>query len=57
MGSDLTISLVLPDGRRVTADATVQWVRGPHAGVEGMGVRFTRISPEDADAIAQWSGR
>jgi uncharacterized protein (TIGR02266 family) len=53
VGTLVTIGLVLEDGHRVTCDATVTWVRGPHAGVEGMGVKFTRISEEDCEAIAR----
>ena len=53
IGTLLTIALVLPDGQRVTVDATVTWVRGPHAGNEGMGVKITRVGDADARAIAR----
>lgn len=53
VGTLVTIALVLPDGQRVTVDATVTWVRGPHAGTEGMGVKITRVGDADARAIAR----
>lgn len=56
VGTLVTISVVLPDGHRVTVDATVTWVRGPHAGTEGMGVKITRVSDADARAIARHLG-
>ena len=55
MGAEITVGLVLPDGHRILADAVVAWVRGPHAGVEGMGVRFIGVAPADAAAIARWT--
>lgn len=56
VGTLVTIGLVLPDGHRATIDATVTWVRGPHAGDEGMGVKFTRVTDEDARALARHVG-
>lgn len=57
LGTELTLGLLLPDGHRVVVDAVVSWARGPHAGgAEGMGVRFVRLSPEDAAAIAGHTG-
>lgn len=54
LGTELTLGLLLPDGHRVVVDAVVSWARGPHAGgPEGMGVRFVRLSREDAAAIAR----
>ncbi|UJR81607.1 Signal recognition particle receptor protein FtsY [Sandaracinus amylolyticus] len=54
IGTELTLGLLLPDGHRVVVDAVVSWVRGPHDGrAEGMGVRFLRVSREDAAAIAR----
>ncbi|AKF05793.1 TIGR02266 family protein [Sandaracinus amylolyticus] len=54
IGTELTLGLLLPDGHRVVVDAVVSWVRGPHDGrAEGMGVRFLRVSREDAAAISR----
>lgn len=56
VGTLVTVALVLPDAHRVTVDATVTWVRGPHAGTEGMGLKITRLSEADARAIARHLG-
>ena len=54
LGTELTLGLLLPDGHRVVVDAVVSWARGPHSGgAEGMGVRFVRVSRDDAAAIAR----
>lgn len=55
VGTELVLSFVLPDGYRVSAEATVAWVRAPryrpHELPAGMGVRFDALSAEDHRAI------
>lgn len=54
VGTDLTLSLVLPDGEQVIVDGTVAWVRGPNAGVEGMGIRFTALGSGTRAALERF---
>ena len=53
VGTELTLSLVLPGGRQIVAPARVTWIRDPHDGdlAPGVGVHFERLSDEDRDAI------
>jgi len=53
IGTELTLSLVLPGGRQIVAPARVTWIRDPHDGdlAPGVGVRFERLDEEDRDAI------
>jgi uncharacterized protein (TIGR02266 family) len=53
VGTLVTLGVVLEGGHRAMIEAKVAWVRGPHAGEEGMGVRFSALSDEDAAAIAR----
>ncbi|MDQ3038126.1 MAG: PilZ domain-containing protein [Myxococcota bacterium] len=53
IGTELTLGLVLADGDHVVVDGIVSWVRGPHAGLEGMGIRFAELAPDVRDAIAR----
>jgi len=53
IGTELTLSLVLPGGRQIVAPARVTWIRDPHDGdlAPGVGVRFERLEDEDREAI------
>jgi len=53
IGTELTLSLVLPGGRQIVAPARVTWIRDPHDGdlAPGVGVRFERLDEEDREAI------
>lgn len=55
IGRELTVKFGLPEGREVTAEARVVWVREPHGDVSpGMGVRFTDLDDEDHAAILRF---
>lgn len=54
VGTELSVSLVLPSGAQVIVDGVVAWVRGPNAGVEGMGIRFTSMGPAARAAIERF---
>jgi uncharacterized protein (TIGR02266 family) len=56
VGTQLTVSLVLSNGDQVVVDGAVAWVRGPNAGVEGMGIRFTSMSPAVRTALERFIG-
>jgi len=53
VGSELTISFVLPGGHSVTTRGRVAWLATPRDGesTPGMGVRFVRLEPEHRAAI------
>lgn len=55
IGSSLNINFSLPDGRLVSVDGVVKWVREYNETNEdsmpGMGVQFTNLSDRDKDAI------
>lgn len=55
VGTEVTLSFVLPDGHRIAAAAAVAWVRAPRyrpdALPAGMGVRFEGLPSEDVQAI------
>lgn len=53
IGTELTLSLVLPGGRQIIAPGSVTWIRDPHDGelAPGVGVRFERLDEEDRQAI------
>lgn len=55
IGTELTVSLVLPNGHQVTCRGRVTWVREP-AGhdddlIPGMGVEFEHLTAEDQAAV------
>ena len=58
VGTELTLSFVLPDGYRVATGATVAWVRAPryrpHELPSGMGIRFDHLSPADRNALTHF---
>jgi len=55
LGSELALTLTLPDGHEFRATAIVRWVRDPHdpnSDVRpGMGVQFSRIDAEHLEVI------
>lgn len=55
VGTEVTLSFVLPDGHRIATAAAVAWVRAPRyrpdALPAGMGVRFRELTPGDVEAI------
>ena len=55
LGTDVTVSFVLPGGHQVTAPGTVAWLKEPRDSdseeTPGMGVRFTALSGDDRRAI------
>lgn len=57
IGREITVKFGLPEGREITADALVVWVREPHGDVSpGMGVRFLDLDDEDHAAILRFIG-
>jgi len=60
VGTELTVSMVLPDGHQVTASGRVAWVREPRDRAElspGVGVRFDALTPDDEAAIVGFMRR
>jgi uncharacterized protein (TIGR02266 family) len=62
LGTEVTVSFVLPGGHQVTALGRVAWLKeqGDAEGTEGtpgMGVRFTMLSVEDRRAIETFLAR
>jgi uncharacterized protein (TIGR02266 family) len=54
-GSRLTLFFVLPSGRALEIDGVVRWTRAPSDDAPpGMGVAFSRLSPEDLTAISEY---
>jgi type IV pilus assembly protein PilZ len=51
VGSDVTVKFTLPGCEEVSAKGVVVWMRDPHEGMPGMGVRFTELRPEDEALI------
>lgn len=53
VGTELTLSLVLPGGKQVVVSGRVTWIRDPHDGelAPGVGVRFERLDEDDRKAI------
>lgn len=53
VGTELTLSLVLPGGKQVIVSGRVTWIRDPHDGelAPGVGVRFQRLDEDDRTAI------
>jgi uncharacterized protein (TIGR02266 family) len=57
IGSELTVTFGLPEGREITAEGRVAWVREPHGDVSpGMGIRFTELGDDDHAAILRFIG-
>lgn len=56
VGSEVSISFVLPGGHNVTTRGRVAWLSSPRdeAGRPGMGVRFERLEPEHRHAIEKF---
>ncbi len=58
VGTELTLSFVLPDAYRIATDATVTWVRAPRYRPDelpaGMGVRFDDLSTADRGALEHY---
>ena len=58
VGTELTLSFVLPDAYRIATDATVTWVRAPRYRPDelpaGMGVRFDDLSAADRGALEHY---
>jgi uncharacterized protein (TIGR02266 family) len=56
IGTDLTVSFVLPDGHQVTAPGVVRWVRetGDSDNPPGMGIAFRDLYAADRGAIARF---
>jgi uncharacterized protein (TIGR02266 family) len=55
VGTDVVLYFTLEGGRTLHAEGSVRWTR-PHSADQppGMGVAFTRVSPEDQRAIADY---
>jgi len=58
VGTELTLSFVLPDAYRIATDAKVTWVRAPRYRPDelpsGMGVRFEELSAADRGALEHY---
>lgn len=55
IGRELTVTFGLPEGREITADARVVWVREAHGDVApGIGVRFRQLAEDDLEAILRF---
>ena len=58
LGTELTVSFVLPGGHQIVASGHVAWVRDARdrglEGQPGMGVRFSSLSSADRAAITQF---
>ncbi len=55
IGTELTVTFGLPEGREIKAHAKVMWVREPHGDITpGMGVRFHDLDDEDHKAILRF---
>ncbi len=55
IGCEITVKFGLPEGREITADARVVWVREPHGDVTpGMGVQFVDLGGDDHAAILRF---
>lgn len=55
IGREITVTFGLPEGREITAEARVVWVREPHGDLSpGMGVRFVDLDGEDHAAILRF---
>jgi uncharacterized protein (TIGR02266 family) len=58
IGTDLTVSFVLPDGHQITAEGHVSWIREETEDTKpGMGVAFDRLPPEDQEAVFRFIER
>jgi uncharacterized protein (TIGR02266 family) len=61
VGTELALSIGLPEGHRVQTGGVVGWVRAPRYRPDelpaGMGVRFLRLAPRDAEAIGRFLAR
>lgn len=61
VGTELTLSFVLPGGHHVTARAKVRWIREPQDDNPefhpGMGVSFEELAPDHAEAIRIYMAR
>ncbi|MFO0682404.1 MAG: TIGR02266 family protein [Sandaracinus sp.] len=62
LGTEVTVSFVLPGGHPITAPGLVTWIReaqgeGIGEGSPGMGVRFVALSPGDRAAIERFLQR
>jgi uncharacterized protein (TIGR02266 family) len=63
LGTEVTVSFVLPGGYQITAPGRVAWLKEPQTSTEnsedtpGMGVRFTTLSDADREAIEQFLAR
>jgi uncharacterized protein (TIGR02266 family) len=55
VGTDMTLYFTLEGGRTLQADGVVRWTRPGDTNLPpGMGVAFTRLSPEDQRAIGDY---
>jgi uncharacterized protein (TIGR02266 family) len=60
IGTELTVSFVLPDGHQVTVDGIVRWVRdaeGDQGNPPGMGISFKELYAADRAAIGRFQTR
>ena len=62
LGTEVTVSFVLPGGHQITAPGRVAWLKDPQGTGEGedtpgMGVRFTELSDEDRYAVEGFLAR
>ncbi len=62
LGTEVTVSFVLPGGHQVTAPGRVAWLKDPQRAGEGedspgMGVRFTTLTDRDRQAIERFLAR
>ena len=55
IGREIIVKFGLPEGREITTEARVVWVREPHGDVSpGMGVQFLDLDEEDHAAILRF---
>ena len=55
IGNEITVTFGLPEGREITADGRVVWLREPLGDAPpGMGVRFQGLDDEDRAAILRF---
>ncbi len=55
IGNEITVTFGLPEGREITADGRVVWLREPLGDAPpGMGVRFQELDDEDRAAILRF---
>jgi len=57
VGTELTVSFILPGGHPITTQARVRWIReprNPDAEQPGMGVEFEQLDPQDRAMIMRF---